>query len=52
MADAPDAPAEAPQAPESEAPQTINEPVQAQTQAPDMYGFTSEQLAEMKKFIE
>lgn len=48
MADAPDAPAEAPQAPESEAPQTTNEPAQA----PDMHGFTSEQLAEMKKFYD
>ena len=48
MADAPDAPAEAPKAPESEAPQTTNEPAQA----PDMHGFTSEQLAEMKKFYD
>lgn len=47
-----EAPAEAPKAPESEAPQTTNEPAQAQTQAPDMYGFTSEQLAEMKKFYD
>ena len=45
-----EAPAEAPQATESEAPQTTNEPAQAQ--APDMYGFTSEQLAEMKKFYD
>lgn len=53
MADAPtDAPAEAPKAPESEAPQTTNEPAQAQPQAQDMYGFTSEQLAEMKKFYD
>lgn len=53
MAEAPtDAPAEAPKAPESEAPQTTNEPTQAQPQAPDMYGFTSEQLAEMKKFYD
>lgn len=52
MADAPtDAPAEAPKAPESEAPQTTNpEPAKAET--PDMYGFTSEQLAEMKKFYD
>ena len=49
MADAPtDAPAEAPKAPESEAPQTTNEPAQA----PDMHGFTSDQLAEMKKFYD
>lgn len=47
-----EAPAEAPKAPESEAPQTTNEPAQAQAQAPDMYGFTSEQLAEMKKFYD
>lgn len=53
MADAPtDAPAEAPKAPESEAPQITNEPTQAQSQAQDMYGFTSEQLAEMKKFYD
>jgi len=50
MADAPtDAPAEASKAPESEAPQTTNpEPAQA----PDMHGFTSEQLAEMRKFYD
>lgn len=47
-----EAPAEAPKAPESEAPQTTNEPAQAQAQAPEMYGFTSEQLAEMKKFYD
>ena len=52
MENAPEAPAEAPKAPESEAPQAINEPAQAQAQAPDMYGFTSEQLAEMKKFYD
>lgn len=52
MENAPEAPAEAPKAPESEAPQTTNEPAQAQAQAPDMYGFTSEQLAEMKKFYD
>lgn len=44
-----EAPAEAPKAPESEAiPTTSTE----QTQSPDMYGFTSEQLAEMKKFYD
>ena len=52
MENTPEAPAEAPKAPESEAPQTTNEPAQAQAQAPDMYGFTSEQLAEMKKFYD
>lgn len=52
MADAPDAPVEAPvEAPKSEETptQTTNtEPAQA----PDMHGFTSEQLAEMKKFYD
>lgn len=59
MADTPEAPAEAPKAPESvETPTTTtnNEPEPAQTsapaQAPDMHGFTSEQLADMKKFFD
>ena len=52
MADAPDAPAEAPKAPESEAPQTTNTEQTAPAEAPDMHGFTSEQLAEMKKFYD
>lgn len=52
MENVPEAPAEAPKAPESEAPQTTNEPAQSQAQAPDTYGFTSEQLAEMKKFYD
>ena len=55
MADAPDAPAEAPKASESEqTPTQTNEQTQApeQSQAPDMHGFTSEQLAEMKKFYD
>lgn len=43
-----EAPAEAPKAPESEATPTNTEPAQA----PDMHGFTSEQLAEMKKFYD
>lgn len=47
-----EAPAEAPKVSESEAPQTTNEPAQSQAQAQDMYGFTSEQLAEMKKFYD
>ena len=42
MENTPEAPAEAPKAPESEAPQTTNEPAQTQAQTPDMYGFTSE----------
>lgn len=50
MADAPDAPAEAPKAPESEQTPTTTNPEPAQ--APDMHGFTSEQLAEMKKFYD
>ena len=51
MADAPDAPAEAPKAPESEAPQTTNTEQTAPTEAPDMHGFTSEQLADIDKFF-
>ena len=49
MENTPEAPAVAPQAPESEATPTTNpEPAQA----PNMYGFTSDQLAEMKKFYD
>lgn len=49
MENAPEAAAAAPQAPETEATPTTNpEPAQA----PDMHGFTSEQLAEMKKFYD
>lgn len=49
MEEAPVAPAEAPKAPESEAtPTTNSEPAQA----PDMHGFTSEQLADMQKFFQ
>jgi hypothetical protein len=44
-----EAPAEAPKAPESEATPTTNT---ESTQAPDMHGFTSEQLAEMRKFYD
>ena len=47
----PTAPAEAPKAPESVADNSTNtnpEPAQA----PDMHGFTSEQLADMKKFFD
>lgn len=57
MAEPTDAPAPAP-AGESEAnptPTTNTEPTQApeqKTEAPDMHGFTSEQLAEMKKFYD
>ena len=57
MADAPDAPAEAPKAPESEQTPTSTNNEQSQapetkSEAPNMYGFTSEQLAEMKKFYD
>ena len=55
MADAPDAPAEAPKAPESEqTPTSTNEQSapEQKTEAPDMHGFTSEQLAEMRKFYD
>lgn len=51
MENTPEAPAEAPKAPESEATPTTN-PEPAKTEAPNMYGFTSEQLAEMKKFYD
>ena len=51
MEDTPMAPAGAPMAPESE--QTpLSTPNPASTPSPDMYGFTSEQLAEMKKFYD
>lgn len=48
MENAPEAPAEAPQAPESEATPNTN-PAPAM---PDMHGFTSEDLAEMRKFYD
>jgi len=50
MEESPVAPAEAPKAPESEATPTNTNPEPAQ--APDMHGFTSDQLAEMQKFFE
>lgn len=50
MENAPEAPAEAPKAPESEATPTNSNSEPAQ--APDMHGFTSEQLADMQKFFE
>lgn len=49
MENAPEAPAEAPQAPESEATPINTNPAPV---APDMHGFTSDQLAEMQKFFE
>ena len=50
MENTPEAPAEAPKAPESEATPTNTNPEPAQ--APDMHGFTSEQLADMQKFFQ
>lgn len=47
----PTAPAEAPEAPESVADNSTNTNP-APEQAPDMHGFTSEQLADMKKFFD
>ena len=55
MADAPEAPAPAPVGESEATPTTTNsEPTQASEQAPaqDMHGFTSEQLAEMRKFYD
>lgn len=53
MENNPTAPAEAPKAPESvETPTNTNpEPAKA-PEVPDMHGFTSEQLADMKKFFD
>ncbi|MEE0888015.1 MAG: hypothetical protein U0L97_02270 [Candidatus Saccharimonadaceae bacterium] len=52
MENNPTAAAEAPKAPETEAaPQNTN-PEPAQAPAPDMHGFTSDQLADMKKFFD
>lgn len=51
MADTPEAAGEAPQAPQTEqTPTQTTNPEPAQT--PDMHGFTSEQLAEMRKFYD
>ena len=47
-----EAPAEAPKAPESEATPTTNQEPAKAPEMPDMHGFTSEQLAEMKKFYD
>ena len=52
MADTPEAPAEAAKAPESVETPTNTNTEPAQVQAPDMHGFTSEQLADMKKFFD
>lgn len=46
-----EAPAEAPKAPESEAPQNYN-PAPAQAPAPDMHGFSSEELANLRTFLD
>lgn len=51
MENAPEAPAAAP-AVESEATPNINPTPAAPAAAPDMHGFTSDQLADMKKFFE
>lgn len=52
MEDTPTAAGEAPQAPQTEAnPQTTNPgPTQAAAPAPNLHGFTEDQLAEMEKF--
>lgn len=52
MENNPTAPAEAPKAPESVETPTTNTETTAAPQAPDMHGFTSEQLADMKKFFD
>lgn len=52
MADTPEAPAEAPKAPESVETPTNTNTEPAQAQSPDMHGFTSDQLADMKKFFD
>ena len=46
-----EAPAEAPKAPESEATPTTN-PEPAKAEAPDMHGFTSDELADIRKFFD
>lgn len=51
MENVPTAPAEAPQAPESVATPNTTETTAA-PQMPDMHGFTSDQLADMKKFFD
>lgn len=51
MENTPTAPAEAPQAPESVATPNTTETTAA-PQMPDMHGFTSDQLADMKKFFD
>lgn len=51
MEDTPVAPAEAPKAPESEATPINTNPEPQAPAAPDMHGFTSDQLAEMQKFF-
>ena len=52
MADAPDAPAEAPKAPESEQTPTQTNAEPAKVEAPDMHGFTSDELADIRKFFD
>lgn len=52
MAEPTDAPAPAPAGESEQTPQTNPAPAPEQTQAPDMHGFTSDQLADMQKFFE
>lgn len=53
MEETPTAPAAAPQAPESEAQPTTNpEPQQAPAPAPDMHGFSSDELANLRTFLD
>lgn len=52
MENTPTAPAEAPKAPESVATPNTNTETTAAPQMPDMHGFTSNQLADMKKFFD
>lgn len=50
MADTPEAAGAAPQAPQTEATPTSTNPEPAQAPAPNLYGFTEEQLKEMSDF--
>lgn len=52
MAEPTDAPAPAPAGESEQTPQTTPAPAPEQAQAPDMHGFTSDQLADMQKFFE
>jgi hypothetical protein len=52
MENAPEAAGEAPQAPQTEATPTNSNQTAEAPAAPDMHGFTSEQLADMQKFFQ